>query len=140
MPAVYYARKMKKGWTQEMVQETFKYSYSAKEAKEIREIRSRYLPAEENKVEVLRRLDRKAREAGKLSALVIGVVGCLIFGVGMCFGLKVLGDSMAVAVVLGLLGAGVMGCAYPVFRSRSRKAKEQLTPRILALADELSNN
>ena len=41
-------------------EETFEYTYSAKQQQEIENIRKKYLPKEEDKMEQLRRLDRSA--------------------------------------------------------------------------------
>lgn len=41
-----------------MNQETFTYSYSAKRNSEVLEIRKKYLPQEESKLEELKRLDK----------------------------------------------------------------------------------
>ena len=68
----------------------FSYQYSAKQNQEVEHIRRKYLPKEENKMETLRRLDTRVQTAGMIPSLCIGVIGCLIFGIGMCFGLDVL--------------------------------------------------
>lgn len=44
--------------------ETFTYTYSSKQQEEIRNIRSKYLPKEEDKMEQLRRLDPERLEKG----------------------------------------------------------------------------
>ena len=44
--------------------ETFSYTYSARQQEEVKKIREKYLPAEEDKMEQLRRLDSSvARKA-----------------------------------------------------------------------------
>ena len=42
-----------------MLNSTFTYQYSAEKNKEVENIRSKYLPKEENKFERLKHLDRK---------------------------------------------------------------------------------
>ena len=66
--------------------DTFYYTYSAKQQEEIRNIRKRYLPQEpeENKMEQLRRLDQSATKKGTVVSLIVGIIGCLLLGVGMC--------------------------------------------------------
>lgn len=44
--------------------DTFHYTYSARQQKEIENIRKKYLPREENKMELLRRLDRSTSKKG----------------------------------------------------------------------------
>ena len=82
--------KQRKG-IKKMNEQTFTYQYSAKQNKEVEHIRNKYLPKKASKLEMLKKLDRKARTAGQWQALTLGIVGCLVFGVGMCFGLAVFG-------------------------------------------------
>lgn len=55
--------------------ETFSYHYSAPEQREIQSIRKKYLPAPEDKLEELKRLDRLAQNAGLLPVLTLGTAG-----------------------------------------------------------------
>lgn len=116
---------------------TFSYNYSAAENKEVEEIRKKYMPQGENKMDELKRLDNRVQTAGMTISLSIGIIGCLVFGLGMCLGMKVLGDSLILGVVVGIIGMAIMIPAYPVYRHIHRKTKAELTPRILELADEL---
>ena len=52
---------------------TFEYTYSAKQQQEIENIRKKYLPKEEDKMETLRRLDKSAENPGLIAALAIGL-------------------------------------------------------------------
>lgn len=117
---------------------TFHYHYSARENEEVLAIRSKYLPRQESKLEELRRLDRSVQSAGMTQSLTVGILGCLVFGLGMCLAMEVLGNHMVLGIFLGLVGMVVMIFAYPVYRGLFLKAKEQYAPRILELAAELS--
>ena len=117
---------------------TFSYTYSASLNKEVQEIRSKYLPREESKLERLKRLDREVASAGMTESLSAGIGGALILGVGMCAGLGAIGGGMVLAVILGVVGAAAMIAAYPVYRNRVKRAKEKYVPEILRLADEIS--
>ena len=119
-------------------EKTFSYTYSASEKQEVLDIRRKYLPREESKLEELKRLDRMVQDAGVMEGLITGIGGCLVFGLGLCLAMKVIGNLVWLGVLLGLAGAICMGFAYPVNRKRFRQAKEQHTPRILELAAELS--
>ena len=55
-PAIQSIRKENGSWKRK--KDTFTYTYSAKQQEEIRNIRKKYLPREEDKMEQLRRLDR----------------------------------------------------------------------------------
>lgn len=48
---------------------TFSYKYSAVENKEIQEIRKKYLPQSESKLEELKRLDMQVQNAGMAESL-----------------------------------------------------------------------
>lgn len=120
---------------------TFSYNYSAKENKEVLEIRQRYLPKSESKLEELKRLDKSVQDAGVMEGLCVGIIGALIFGTGMCLGMQVIGSGIfciVLGILLGIMGVGVMIFAYPVYRNVFGKAKEKYAPRILELTEELS--
>ena len=119
---------------------TFRYDYSASVNKEVMEIRKRYLPKEESKLDELKRLDGRVKTAGLIEALSIGVMGFLLFGIAMCIGLEVIGGHIAFAILLGIVGAIAMICAYPMHKRVAEKTKRQYAPRILALADEIEKN
>ena len=62
----------------------FEYTYSAKNQKEIESIRKKYLPKEEDKMETLRRLDKSAEKPGTMAGIIVGVIGTMLLGIGMC--------------------------------------------------------
>ena len=120
---------------------TFIYRYSAKENTEVQEIRKKYLPREESKFEELKRLDYTVQTAGTLESLCAGIGGALVFGLGMCLAMQIIGSGIiliALGVLLGIIGIGGMLIAYPVYRKVVNTTKEKYTPRILELTAELS--
>lgn len=120
---------------------TFIYRYSAKENKEVQEIRQKYLPREESKFEELKRLDYTVQNSGMMESLCAGIGGALVFGLGMCLAMQVIGGGafiIAVGVLLGIVGMGGMLAAYPVYRKVFNKTKQRFAPRILELTAELS--
>lgn len=66
----------------------FEYAYSAKQQTELENIRKKYLPHEETKMERLRRLDESVTHKGSMIAIIVGIVGTLIMGFGMCLCLE----------------------------------------------------
>ncbi len=121
---------------------TFDYSYSAKENNEIQEIRKRYLPKEESKLDEIKRLDAKVQNSGMIESLCVGIGGSLCFGLGMCLAMQVIGGGVLwiiLGIVIGLIGMAIMLAAYPTYRSRYNKAKEKYAPRILELSSEISS-
>lgn len=116
----------------------FNYTYSAPQNAEVMAIRNKYLPRKESRLEELKRLDHEVRMSGLIESLTMGIIGCLLFGLGMCLAMKILGNSMVLGVVVGIIGAAIMVPAYPVYRAISGKVRAKLTPRILELANELA--
>ena len=119
---------------------TFIYTYSAQENKEVQEIRKKYLPCEESKLEELKRLDSAVQNSGIMESLCAGIGGALIFGLGMCLTMQVIGSGLAMmilGILIGAVGIAGMLAAYPVYRKMAQKAKIEYAPRILQLTDEL---
>lgn len=120
-----------------MENKTFRYSYSATQNKEVESIRNRYLPKEENKLEILKKLDSKVQSAGMIESLCLGIVGALVFGVGMCFGLDALKGADFLAFLFGIVGTAMMLPAYPLYKRISKKTKARFSPEILRLSEEI---
>jgi len=119
---------------------TFIYNYSAKENKEVQEIRNKYLPREESKLEELKRLDYTVQNAGMIESLCAVIGGVLIFGLGLCLAMQVIGSgvfNIVLGILLGIVGMIGMIIAYPIYRKMVQKAKAEYAPRILQLTDEL---
>ena len=119
---------------------TFVYQYSSERNREVEAIRSKYLPKPESNLDTLKRLDAQVRCAGQLWGLTLGVVGLLIFGVGMCIGLGAILADTWLSLLLGAIGTMVMITAYPTYKYVSDKIKSALTPEILRLSEEILNS
>ena len=120
-----------------MENQHFTYNYSAVRNKEVESIRNKYIPREETKLERLKRLDRKAQNAGTVEGLCLGVIGVLVFGIGICIMLGALDGPFILSYLCCTAGIALMLPAYPVYRYLSKKVKTALTPEILKLSDEL---
>lgn len=119
---------------------TFNYSYSAEKNTEVEKIRSKYTPREENDFEKLRRLDRRVESAGIVESLCLGIIGALVFGIGMCFFLDVFTGGALITALLMIAGTLMMLPAYPMCKRISKKTREELTPEILALSEKIMKN
>ena len=120
-----------------MENNTFSYNYSATRNKEVESIRRKYMPHEESKLEKLKKLDLRVQMAGTIESLCFGIVGALVFGIGMCFFLDVFAGAAWLTALLMVLGAVIMIPAYPIYRRIARKTKTELTPEILRLSEEI---
>jgi len=116
---------------------TFNYTYSAARNKEVENIRNKYIPREESKLERLKKLDLRVQMAGTIESLCFGIVGALVFGIGMCFFLDVFAGAAWLTALLMVLGAVIMIPAYPIYRRIACKTKTELTPEILRLSEEI---
>ena len=100
-----------------------------------------YMPKETNKVRQLKKLDAKAKLPAFVTAMTLGIVGTLVFGVGMCFGLNVFGKETSlifIGVLLGLLGVVICIVNYPLYKRMLKKGKEKYSFEILELAKEIT--
>lgn len=93
-------------------------------------------------MERLRQLDAAVERRAAVPAITVGVVGTLLFGVGMSLVMSELGAllgrlAMPVGVVCGLCGAAVLACAYPLYHRVLRRERDKAAPEILRLTDEL---
>lgn len=126
-------------------EETFQYTYSAKEQAEVARIRKKYLPAQEDKLEQLRRLDRSASQKAQVWAITLGIIGTLILGAGMSLFMSDLGEllvssqnlAMVIGILTGVLGLVLVALAYPVYNRILNKERQRIAPQILLLTDEL---
>ena len=121
---------------------SFEYTYSAEQQKEVEEIRKKYLPKEEDKMEQLRKLHAIPTQKAQAASLAVGIVGALIMGTGMSLAMTDIGAALgSLAMVLGIF-AGVAGMvlaalAYPAYNRVLKKQREKIAPEILRLSDEL---
>ena len=125
--------------------ETFNYTYSAKEQEEIKAIRKKYAVPEEteDKMAQLRRLDAGVYSKATTAALVVGIIGALIMGIGMSLVMTEIGAflgtalAMVVDIGLGVIGIILVCLAYPLYNRTLKKEREKIAPEILRLTDEL---
>lgn len=118
----------------------FSFTYSApteRERREIESIKRQYAVdgKGENKIERLRKLHNKVITPATIVSLVFGVIGTLIFGLGMSlvleFGMLVLG------IIVCVLGLPLIILAYPMYNIVLRAGKVKYGEEILRLSDEL---
>ncbi|MBQ8826003.1 MAG: hypothetical protein IJ007_02795 [Oscillospiraceae bacterium] len=116
--------------------ESFSYTYSAKQQEEIKKIREKYVPKEADKMEQLRRLDAGVTQKGTVISLIVGIVGSLILGVGMCCCL-IWTDLFVLGIIVGIIGITAVSAAYPLYNHVTKKEREKIAPEIIRLTDEL---
>ena len=123
-----------------MEENHFKYNYSAptsEERKEIESIRNSYIPKNNvnEKLTRLRKIDGKVKDTPVLVSLIIGIVGLLIFGLGLAMILE--WNILAWGIVVAVVGMVPIFLAYPIYIKMDKKLKNKYTEEILKLSDEL---
>lgn len=115
------------------------YSYSAAENEEIRKIREKYeFKGERNsKMDQLRKLDESVRITATMISISVGIIGVLLFGLGLSF-ILVWADSLFTAgIVIGAIGIIPVVSALPVYNFVEDKKMKKIAPEIIRLTDEL---
>lgn len=120
-----------------MEQNSFEYTYSAPRQEEVRKIREKYLPREEDKMEQLRRLDAGASQKGTVVSLIVGILGTLIMGGGMSMCMVWTDTLLIPGIIIGLIGIIGVAAAYPLYARITARERQRIAPEILRLTDEL---
>lgn len=120
----------------------FEYTYSApteSERREIESIKKQYVasPVQEDKMETLRRLNKRVTRPPLIVSIIVGVIGTLVMGLGMTmvleWGITVWG------VIVGVAGVAIAAAAYPIYKAILGRNKRRLGQQIIDLSNELLN-
>lgn len=122
--------------------EGFSFIYSAAQQQEVEEIRKKYLPQEEDRMEQLRKLHAIPSQKAQAGSIAVGVIGTLILGTGMSLFMTDLGAalgmfSMVLGIMAGIAGMLLIALAYPVYNRVLKQERRKIAPEILKLTDEL---
>lgn len=104
-------------------------------------IANEYSKKEESKVIALKKLDRKAKLPEQVFTYTFGIVSALIFGLGMCLAMKVIGEGTSmfvIGIIIGVIGMALMGINYPIYKKILENSKKKYAYDIIALAKEIS--
>ena len=122
--------------------EGFSFTYSAAQQQEVEDIRKKYLPKEEDKMEQLRKLHAIPTQKAQAASLAVGIIGALIMGTGMSLAMTDIGAAlgslaMVIGIAVGIVGMVLVALAYPLYNRVLKKQREKIAPEILRLSDEL---
>lgn len=120
--------------------ETFTYSYSAKQQEEIEKIRKKYLPQTDDKMEQIRKLDNSVTKKGTAVSITVGIISTLVLGVGMCCTMVWTDRFFVLGIIVGVIGIAGVICAYPLYNHIVKKEREKIAPQILKLTEEMMKN
>ncbi len=124
-----------------MKNDKFSMRYTAPtpaERREIEDIRRRY--ADEptaSGLDRLRELDSKVKRLPTALGLTLGVVGTLLFGIGLTAVLE--WGNYLVGVIVMLVACLPIAAAYPLYAFLLNRNKAKYSGEILSLADSLCN-
>lgn len=125
--------------------ESFRFTYSAEEQEEVKKIRQKYQPREEDKMTRLRKLDASVTQKATVVSLAIGIIGALVMGSGMSLVMTnlvvILGVQgnvgMVIGIIIGIVGIVLVCLAYPIYNNIVKKERKKIAPEILRLTEEL---
>ena len=97
-----------------------------------------YVSKENSKIIALKKLDNRAKLPATIFTYTCGVVSTLVFGTGMCLAMKVIGDSMMLGIIIGVIGMIGCGLNYPIYKKMLKKGKAKYAYDIVKLAREIA--
>ena len=98
-----------------------------------------YAPKDSSKIVALKKLDNKAKLPATIFTYSCGIISALVFGTGMCLAMQVIGSSMVLGVVIGILGLIGCGINYPIYKKMLEKGKAKYAYEIVQLAREIAD-
>lgn len=117
---------------------SFTYSYSAKQQSEINEIRNKYMPKQTNKLDLIRKLDKQVTRKATVYSLICGISGALTFGTGMSC--CTVWSKILTGIIIGCIGIILMLVTYPLYNFILKRERKRIAPQILKLTDEILHN
>lgn len=117
--------------------DSFTYSYSSKQKKEIDSIRNKYISKQSDKLELLRSMDKKVTDKATSFSLISGVSGALILGTGMSC--CMVWNKILIGIIIGIIGIILISISYPLYNFIVKKERARIAPEMIQLTDELLN-
>lgn len=122
--------------------ESFEMTYSAQQQAEINQIRNKYLPKKEDKMDILRKLDRQVGQKATAYSIAVGILGTILFGLGMSIILSDLKNlfqpfAYPLGIIIGIVGFITLAFAYPLYHQILKKERKKIAPQIIQLTDEM---
>lgn len=110
--------------------------------KYLEKIRKEYAEEDTTKLDKLKSLDKKVKTVPTIFGYTFGSIAALIFGLGMCLAMKVIGGTttwMVVGIVIGVAGLALMSVTAPIYFKMLNARKSKYADEILKLSNELLN-
>ena len=97
-----------------------------------------YAPKENSKIKALKKLDNRAKLPATIFTYSCGIISALVFGTGMCLSMQVIGNSMVLGIIIGIIGLFGCGINYPIYKKMLEKGKAKYAYEIVELARQIS--
>ena len=102
------------------------------------QIANEYAPKQTSKVKALKKLDAKVKNPPVIIGLVLGIIGTLIFGLGLTTVLE--WDNLILGIIISAVGVLPMLVAYPAYKITLKKGKKKYGKEIVKLSEEILNS
>ncbi|MBQ8087784.1 MAG: DUF3040 domain-containing protein [Clostridia bacterium] len=104
------------------------YRYTAEEQRELDSLRQRYAQTPpEQRLEELREIDRAVTRRATVWAVLIGVAGTLVFGVGLTLVLSF--GFIPAGIIVGCIGIAVMAAMPALYGEILRREQRKAAPQ-----------
>ena len=97
-----------------------------------------YAPKDSSKIVALKKLDNRAKLPATVFTYSCGIISVLVFGTGMCLAMQVIGSSMVLGIIIGIIGLFGCGINYPIYKKMLEKGKAKYAYEIVELARQIS--
>ena len=97
-----------------------------------------YAPKQDSKIIALKKLDNRAKLPATIFTYAWGITFALVFGTGMSLAMQVIGDSMVLGIIVGVIGLIGCGVNYPIYKKMLEKGKAKYAYEIVQLAREIA--
>lgn len=111
------------------------YTPNEQDKRRAEQIRRQYIAREANDAEKLAELDRKVKTPGRAVSIVIGIIGALIMGAGMS--MIMVWGNMANGLILSIPGLIAALAAYPVYEIITNGRKQKYADEIIKLSGDI---
>ncbi len=101
-------------------------------------IAKEYAPKDNSKIVALKKLDHRAKRPAIIFAYSWGIIFALVFGTGMSLAMQIIGNSMALGILVGIVGLIGCGLNYPIYKRMLEKGKAKYAYEIVQLAREIA--
>ena len=79
----------------------------------------------------------RVSQKATMVAIEVGVIGLLALGGGIGLSIKASGIFFWLGIIVGMIGLGVCGLAFPIYQKTLKKERAQIADEIVKLSKEV---